>query len=304
MPGSALVIVSYVLLMIFVAVLLVRTFKMWKQPVHLRWELSPVPHEKGKGGYGGSYLEEYEWWTKPREKSLASELAYMFEEIVFLKSVWGNRRQLWWFSFPLHFGLYLLIVTAAIVILGTVLDLAGVPISDWAPVRVAIVALAAAGYALGALGAVGLLIVRLSNPGMRAFTSSAALFNLVLLFAVFASGGYALVGSDGYVAKTLAFGKALLTADLSIETPGVLVVHLILTFLFLAYLPFSQMIHFVAKYFTYHNVRWDDEPLTPGGRLESEVLELLKQPVTWSAPHLNADGKKNWVDIATEEVEK
>jgi hypothetical protein len=76
-------------------------------------------------------------------------------------------------------------------------------------------------------------------------------------------------------------------------------VHLLFACLFLAYLPFSQMMHFVAKYFTYHQVRWDDKPLVIGGRVEKEVVGLLGQAVTWSGPHLNADGKKNWVDIAT-----
>ena len=70
--------------------------------------------------------------------------------------------------------------------------------------------------------------------------------------------------------------------------------------MFLAYLPFTQMMHFVAKYFTYHQVRWDDRPLEPGGSMEREVKELLQQTVTWSGPHLGANGKKNWVDIATE----
>jgi nitrate reductase gamma subunit len=81
-------------------------------------------------------------------------------------------------------------------------------------------------------------------------------------------------------------------------------VHVAVALVFLAYLPFSQMMHFVAKYFTYHQVRWDDRPLEPGGAIEREVTELLQQPVTWAAPHVGADGKKNWVDIATEEVPK
>ena len=55
----------------------VRTVKMASLPVHLRWELSPVPHEKGRGAYGGSYLETVDWWTKPREKDLVSEVVYM-----------------------------------------------------------------------------------------------------------------------------------------------------------------------------------------------------------------------------------
>lgn len=304
MPGSVLVLISYVSLAIFVVFLLLRTFKMWRQPVHLRWELAPVPHEKGKGRYGGSYLEEYEWWTKPREKSLASELVYMFVEIVFLKSVWENRRQLWWFSFPLHFGLYLLMVTAAIFILAAVLGLAGVPGTDLPELHTAISALAAVGYGLGVLGALGLLWSRLTSPRLKPFTTPVVLFNLVLLLAVFASGGMAMISRDDFAAKTLSFVQAMFTGGFSVEIPAILGVHLVLVFVFLAYLPFSQMIHFVAKYFTYHNVRWDDEPLTPGSRLESEVLALLKQPVTWSAPHLKADGKKNWVEIVTEEGEK
>jgi hypothetical protein len=60
------------------------------------------------------------------------------------------------------------------------------------------------------------------------------------------------------------------------------------------------MMHFVAKYFTYHQVRWDDTPLSADSRMERKVLDLLGQPVTWSGSHLNTDGKKNWVDIATE----
>jgi nitrate reductase gamma subunit len=81
-------------------------------------------------------------------------------------------------------------------------------------------------------------------------------------------------------------------------------VHLALGLVFLAYLPFTQMMHFVAKYFTYHEVRWNDEPLVVGGKLERKVKKLLNQPVTWAGPHVHADGKKTWVDIATEETAK
>ena len=306
MPGSTLVVVSYVLLAIFVVVFAVRTLKMARLPVHLRWELAPVPHEKGKGRYGGSYLEEYEWWTKPREKSLVSELVYMFLEIVFLKALWEHRRQLWWFSFPLHFGLYLLIVTLALVILASLAGLVGLTIAGWAPLKIVVSTLAIVGYIMGAVGTLGLLLNRLFASRMKGFTSTAALFNLVLLLAVFISGINAHLGSDVYAVDIVTFATAVFTADADMASavPGLMVVHVLFTLLFMAYLPFSQMMHFVAKYFTYHEVRWNDEPLTPGGRMEKEVLELLSQPVTWSAAHLNADGKKNWVDIATEEPPK
>jgi hypothetical protein len=38
--------------------------------------------------------------------------------------------------------------------------------------------------------------------------------------------------------------------------------------------------------------------------MEKEITEALGYPVSWSAPHLKADGKKTWADIATEEVDK
>jgi hypothetical protein len=60
------------------------------------------------------------------------------------------------------------------------------------------------------------------------------------------------------------------------------------------------MMHFVAKYFTYHEVRWDDEPVVAGSKLDRELKELLGQTVTWAGPHVRADGKKTWVDIASD----
>lgn len=146
----------------------------------------------------------------------------------------------------------------------------------------------------------GLLASRLFDGRLKPFTTPVSLFNLVLLLAVFASGGLAMSAAGEFPDAAAAAVTALLTADMSPVLPGTLVAHLLLTFLFLAYLPFGQMMHFVAKYFTYHQVRWDDEPLVIGGPVEKEVLRLLGQTVTWSGPHLKADGKKNWVDIATD----
>ena len=51
-------------------------------------------------------------------------------------------------------------------------------------------------------------------------------------------------------------------------------------------MPFTRMVHYVAKYFTYHKVRWDDEPNTRGSKLEGKVQELLARPESWSAPHI------------------
>ncbi len=151
---------------------------------------------------------------------------------------------------------------------------------------------------------IGLLFKRMTDPRLKAFTTSLGLFNLVLLLAVFATGIYSFLALDSFADNVSEFVGAVFTANTAIATSGVLAAHLVLALVFMAYLPFTQMMHFMAKYFTYHQVRWNDTPLQVGGKMEKEVQRLLQQPMTWSAPHINADGKKSWVDIATEEVGK
>ncbi|MCG6954354.1 MAG: respiratory nitrate reductase subunit gamma [Gemmatimonadetes bacterium] len=302
MSGPILLAVCYGLLAVFVAAFVVRSVRIARLPVHLRWELSPIPKEKTRGRYGGSYLEEYEWWKKPREESLVSELVYMLKEILFLKALWEHNRRLWWFSYPFHVGLYLLVLAAAVFVLGSGAAAVGLTGPEWGILRVWLPVVAGAGYVLGALGALGLLVSRIADPKLRVVSTPVAMFNLALLLAVFVTGAVAVSTVTGVVGHALTFGKALLTAGPMPAMPGILAWHAALTLVFLAYLPFSQMMHFVAKYFTYHEVRWDDEPMKQGGSMEREVQQLLDQPVTWAAPHVGADGGKNWVDIATQEV--
>ncbi|MEJ2677694.1 MAG: respiratory nitrate reductase subunit gamma [Gemmatimonadota bacterium] len=299
-----LLLLCYGLLAVFAVGFVGRSVRIARLPVHLRWELAPVPKERTRGRYGGSYLEEYEWWKQPRDESLVGELAYMGKEIVFLKALWEHNRRVWWVSYPFHVGLYVLVAATFVLGLGGLLGVvgaagaAGVLLGSWLP------ALVGAGCVLGVVGGLGLLVSRLVRWDLRAMTTGVAYFNLLLLLAVFVTGGLAVLAVPGFGGEVAGFAGKLVRGDTSVALPGMLAAHVLVTLAFLAYLPFSQMMHFVAKYFTYHQVRWDDEPMVVGSRLEEEVLELLKQPVTWSAPHLRGDGVKNWVDLATEEVEK
>ena len=301
MSSSTLLVLSYGLLAVFAVAAVARTLRLARLPVHLRWELAPVPREKTRGRYGGSYLEEFEWWKKPREESVAAELIYMSKEILLLKALWDHNRRLWWFSFPFHVGLYLLTAGAALLVGGGLAGAAGVAGPGWGLLTRGLPVLAGVGCALGAFGSVGLVASRVLDPRLRTGTTPVALLNLVLLLAVFATGLVAALG-PGYAVQAVAYARALATAGPLPAMAAPLAAHVGVTLVFLAYLPFSQMMHFVAKYFTYHQVRWDDRPLEVGGRIEREVTELLQQPVTWAAPHLGADGTKNWVDIATGEV--
>ncbi len=299
MSASTVMVVLYLLLAIMAVAFIARTIKIARYPVHLRWELSPVPHEKGRGAYGGSYLEELEWWTKPREKSLIKEGIYMFKEIVFLKALWEHNRRMWYFSFPFHFGLYLLFVMVVLLCLGGLVNLFNLPQPGIGLLRSVAPILAAAGYILGGIGALGLFAGRLFSQRLKPVTTPASFINLGLLLAFFITGVMAVFSTGDFAHQATQFTQAFVTANFTGEVAGPLAIHLIMAGVFLAWLPFTQMMHFVAKYFTYHEVRWDDKPLEAGGKMEAEIQELLQQKVTWAGPHLGADGKKNWVDIAT-----
>jgi nitrate reductase gamma subunit len=300
MTGPILLIVPYGAIVVFLIGLIYRGIKIAKMPVHLRWELAPVPHEKGKGSYGGSYLEEFEWWTKKREKSLISEAWYMFQEIIFLKGVWEHNRSLWIFSFPFHFGgFYLLAGMVGLSVLNAILQIANIHISG---INYLIAFLAVVGYILGCIGALGLLYRRVSDSEIKSFTTFATIFNLLFLFVIFASGAYAMSKVGNYPVLMTEYVKSLLTADTTMLLPRSFSLHVLLASLFLIYLPFTYMMHFVAKYFTYHEVRWNDEPMEAGCAMEKEVEQLLGQKVTWDAPHIKGKGTKTWVDVATEEV--
>jgi hypothetical protein len=73
---------------------------------------------------------------------------------------------------------------------------------------------------------------------------------------------------------------------------------ILLLSVFMIYMPFTYMTHFFAKYFTYHQIRWNDEPNLRGGPLEKKIMVALNYGVDWSAPHIQT-GKK-WSEVATE----
>ena len=117
--------VAYAGLGVFIVAVAMRIVMWVKMPMHVRWELYPVAHEAKKASYGGSYLEESEWWTKPREVSLVGALKVMVPEILFLVALKEHNRKLWLRSFPFHFGLYLITGSTALMVLQGILGFSG-----------------------------------------------------------------------------------------------------------------------------------------------------------------------------------
>jgi len=312
MATSILLVVTYASIVVFVAAIAIRALKIARLPLHLRWELYPVAHEKGRAHYGGSYFEEVDWWTKPRHSSVVGELKVMIPEIVLLAGVWEHNRKHWLRSFPFHFGLYLLAVLIVLLLAGGIGEAAGMSVTaDGGMVEKALYHLTYvvgyAGMGLGLLGAAALLATRIFDADYREYTKKADFFNLAFFVVTFvvAIAGHAVadpyfVGLRAYFAQLVTFGSSDAVATVQVLTAA----EIILGCLLLAYIPLTHMSHFFTKWFMYHDIRWSDEPNRPGGKIEQQVVAQLQYPVSWSAPHIRGDGKKNWVDVATSGVEE
>lgn len=269
--------------------------------MHLRWELYPVPHEKGRAKYGGSRLEEFEWWTKKQGKDSLAKLWFMIPEILLLKGVWEHNRPLWFGSWTLHFGLYLLIGNMALLLLAGALALGGVTADAalYALLLQVIRYVALIGAALGTVGALVMLYRRLFDPKLRMYNLPSHFFNLIHLGTIYVAGLIWFLTDAEFVAKLVSLYSGLISASGSIALPTAAYVHVAVILLFFVYLPFTHMTHFFTKWFTWHTVRWEDEPNRPGGRLEKKIAGLVSQPVTWAAPHVMADGKHTWLDLVS-----
>ncbi len=300
---------SYLCIAVF---LLAAAFLVYWQvslPVHVRWELYPVQHERStRRTYGGSYLEEFNWWEKKRGKSLFNEIRYMLPEILFLRGLWKENRSLWWFSFPFHFGLYLTIIMLCLLVLHVFVALwSKNPAIPGGIVKTLldglIVITGWSGLILGIIGVLGLLYKRWTNPELHNYSSFADYFNLLFFLLFFfsafvsASGDFLFEGAKGYMFGLLTVGHPLKGyAPAQSASGGMAIVS---ASLLVAYIPLTHMSHMFMKYFLYHKVKWDDAPNLRGGRIEAAIIENLELRPTWKAKHVEADGRKSWRDIAS-----
>jgi len=299
---------AYLAIGAFIIIVLARALMWARMPMHVRWELYPVAHEAKKSHYGGSYLEESEWWKKPREVSLWGELKVMIPEILFLVALKENNPKLWLRSFPFHFGLYMIIGCTLLMGVSGILAATSPDLLEGilgTLLQYAIIILGVGGLCLGITGALGLLCQRLTHPDLKDFTSHADIFNLVFFIIIFgfAFVTFALVDPDyskiTFFVQNLVTGNMLAIPGNGIDTffPAMTVCGMSLLVI---YIPLTHMSHFVGKYFAYHSIRWNDTPNLPGGKEEEEINKLLNQTISWAAPHIKADGRKSWVDVATE----
>jgi nitrate reductase gamma subunit len=285
---------------VFVVAFAVKLIKYFTMPMHVRWELYPVPHE-GKP-YGGSFYEDVDFWKKSRHKDHMAQYKFMVPEILFIKALYEDNRPLWYWSFPFHFGLYLSIGGLVFLAIGGVLEALGLPPSTSALaslVQALTQVLAVIGFILGAVGAIGLIIKRMTDPMLNEFSAGIDYMNLAWLAAIFVTGFLVWLKDPGFDASRQFF-VSLISSKPAPTLSGMHVINLLLFIGFWAYFPFTHMTHMVSKYFMWDKVKWDDNPNVGDPGMDSKIKEYLGYPVTWSAPHIQAEGgKKTWADVAT-----
>ncbi|MCX5857997.1 MAG: respiratory nitrate reductase subunit gamma [Deltaproteobacteria bacterium] len=303
-------ILSYLCIAVFALATLYRIYRQMTMPVHVRWEIYPVQHEtSAKVAYGGSYMEEIDWWEKKQEKSLLGELLYMVPEILFIRGLWKENRGLWWVSFPFHFGLYMMIATvilllghAGFTLWGSTVFSAGSTLRTLLDGFIAVMGWG--GLILGNIGSLGLLYRRWTDAELRNYSSPVDYFNLLFILLFFLSALVSCLSGDPFLEGAKAYVMGLLTGGhpLNAHVPGRSIsgiVAIVSASLLVAYIPLTHMSHMFMKYFLYHNVKWDDAPNRRGGGIEAAVRKNLNLRPTWGAKHVGADGQKTWLDIAS-----
>ncbi|MFC1990032.1 respiratory nitrate reductase subunit gamma [Chloroflexota bacterium] len=295
-------IATYVFCVLVVVILVAKFLRYAKISTHLRWELYPLAGEKNRPS-GGSYLEESEWWVNPsREKSFLGEIKFMGQEILFFREYFRLNRNYWFFVYPFHIGVFLFAIFLVLLLIGAITALSNVSVSAesvnaWG-IFLHYTTLITGGISLvlGALGCIALLIRRGTDNNLKPYTKRKDYFNLLFVLVVFLTGFFSWLLVDLTFSTAREYVHSLITFSPMANMEPITIFHIILILLLAAYMPFTNIMHFFAKWFTYHKVRWDDEPNLRGSNLEKSLGSVLNQPLSWSAPHTQPI--MHWSDIA------
>jgi nitrate reductase gamma subunit len=246
----------------------IRMVRMASMPVHVRWEIYPVP------------------------EGILEKTRIMMSEVLLLKGVFEHHRSLWLWSWLFHTSLYLLIIVAGLSVLASLSMYARTALASGISI------LSTIAFGFGTVGTAALILMRLFNARMRSFASVAALFNLALLLAIFLSGIAYVFTQPAFASIMVAQSGSLLGLNPAPVLNPIAAAHLGLMAFFIAYFPFTQMAHGMLKYFMYHSVRWDDRPTEQIPKYADEMKRYLAYPVSWSAPHIR-DVKANWAEVVS-----
>ena len=142
------------------------------------------------------------------------------------------------------------------------------------------------------------------DEGLRKYTTPEHFFNLGV-FIVFALVGLvAWAFNPSFARLSGDFIYNLLTFNFAEINSSTFMLHMLLGFFVLIWIPMTHMGHLIFKYFTYHDIRWGDTPTDFSQKNNEKMKQALQFKVSWAADHINGQGTKTWLDIATESPKK
>lgn len=295
--------ITYLAIVVFILASVKRIYNYLSNPIHVRWEIYPVAHEGERASYGGSYMEDVDWWQKERKVSRIGELKAMISEIFLLKAVWENNRPLWYLTYPFHLGLYLTIGFIGLLGIGAILELSSAAFEPETLLYSIVTALTnvvgPVGFILAICGAVGLIYKRVTDSGLRNYSTFEHFFNLVLFIVTFALAVLTWLFVDPTFSMARTFMANLISFDMAAISSKLFFSQVLLAVLTIAYIPLTHMSHLFMKYFLYHDIRWGDEPNIGTPKTDEKIGVVLNYPVSWSAPHIAGHGKETWAEVAT-----
>lgn len=297
-------ILGYLAFFGFVCLAIIRTRTYLKDsPLHIRWELYPIPHEGPKrASYGGSYMEETDWWTKKRHVDHWMDIKAMAEEIFLLKATYEHNQPLWLRTYPFHMGLYMLMGGTILLNFIVILELLGVPVHNGFMIFLGniINAIVPFGAACIAGGAIALIIFRMSESGLKKYSAMEQWLNLYSFACFGLLTLCAWVFNPSYYEVARNFLYNIYTANFRPLGSTWFVLNMLAGYFVLIWIPVTNMRHLIMKYWLYHDIRWGDEATVWSRKNQETIPELLKYDTTWDAPHISEEGKnKNWADVAT-----
>jgi nitrate reductase gamma subunit len=278
-------------------------FTVWKykkKPVHVRWELYPVAHETGRTEYGGSYLEDVDWWRKKQTPSFMGEVRGMFTEMLLMHCTMRHNVTLWYRTYPFHLGLYLLLASIFLTLVTALSYLAGILPGLFLTAFGNLVQVLTFLSFLGLMaGGAGLLHRRLTTEDLSRYSTPAHYCNLAAFMVLGFFGMLAWLADPSFFVLCRDFFISFLSFSFAPIHSGLFKIFLLLGFILAAYVPATHMGHAFMKYFLYHDIRWNDQPTQDNPAIERKIGLALNFPVSWKASHIKGDGKKSWAEVAT-----
>jgi nitrate reductase gamma subunit len=291
-----LAVATYIGYIFIVTMYTAKIVKYLKLPLHLRSEIYPLrsdQHEREEK----SYLENLEWWTKPRKKDFIGKTLYLIKEYFLLSDYFRSDKSYWLFLYPWHIGFILIITFHILSFFGAFAELLSFPVGANSPSLIGSalyylsLGIGVTSFTAGLFGSIGILIKRWTDKKLRDYATPLNYFTYFFLLAVFLTGFISWTFADPSFHEYRAFWKGLITLR-PIDVQTAASVHIFLFALLLIYLPFTRSLHYVTRFFGFFLIRWDDRPNLRGSKLEKEIEGFLERKVSWQAPHVRQG--KSW----------